>query len=85
MESSTITATTSTDVSDAWSHKATRGSPPPTLQPGQGEAIHSGSPLPTEGLGKKNDKNTQNNALREVGAQFPAIDLPMNKDFDLDP
>ncbi|UKZ62367.1 uncharacterized protein TrAtP1_003617 [Trichoderma atroviride] len=85
MEDSTMTATTSTDVSDTWSHKATRSSPPPTLQPEQGEAIHSGSPLPTKESPKKNDKNAQGNALRGVGSQFPPIDdQVMNKELDPD-
>lgn len=65
----------SRDVSGTWSHKATRGSPPPTLQPGQGEAIHSGSPLPTKGSQKKNNEKAQDNALRGVGSQFPPVGM----------
>ncbi|KAK1246975.1 hypothetical protein MKX08_000777 [Trichoderma sp. CBMAI-0020] len=85
MENSTIPAAASIDVSDTWSRKATRGSPPPTLQPGQGEAIHSGSTLPTEEPPRGNEENAQDNALRGVGSQFGPIDgQVMNKELDLD-
>ncbi|UKZ92301.1 uncharacterized protein TrAFT101_007261 [Trichoderma asperellum] len=78
-------STTSIGVSDTWSHKARSGSHPPALQPEQGEAIQSDSPLPTEISRDTNDKSIQNNALRGVGSQFSTInDQVRNKGLHLD-
>ncbi|KAL9476841.1 hypothetical protein ACSS6W_006682 [Trichoderma asperelloides] len=68
-------ATTSIGVSDTWSHKARSGSPPPALQPDQGQAIQSDSPLPIEVSRDENDKTIQKNALRGVGSQFSTIGM----------
>ncbi|KAL6906728.1 hypothetical protein GGI43DRAFT_238628 [Trichoderma evansii] len=84
MVNSNFIATTSANTSDTWSRKANRGSPPPASQVGHDEAIQRGGPLSTEKSKGKNNRVTQNDALRGVGSQFATIDdQAMNKDLHI--
>ncbi|KAL6906729.1 hypothetical protein GGI43DRAFT_380270 [Trichoderma evansii] len=74
MGGSAFIATTSTEVSDTWSHKARSGSPSPPLQAGQNATTQSGGPFTIKESQENCDKTAQNNALRGVGSQFLAID-----------